>query len=274
MNEPEALASAAPRVGFIGWGVENQAMWELLRASAGGAGEEMPFFMPGNRPGDAGPLRPLPTVEGLFAASETIMVDAPPEQVDQITPEMRLSITDRHVLVLMGEGWSMEAVWRHLNERKLVRCLISPFRDAGQPLLAFYSAPYLEPGDVAAFRALFAHLDAVLELQDEIQFLVVQGLAGIAPAAFYTILDAMADGALMMGLPRAEALRFMASLLLGAAQNMLDSGKHPALLREEALQYNLAASGLMELESAGLRGLMMRTVERAIARLDATRKED
>ncbi|MCZ6728915.1 MAG: pyrroline-5-carboxylate reductase, partial [SAR324 cluster bacterium] len=88
------------------------------------------------------------------------------------------------------------------------------------------------------------------------------------------ILDAMADGALMMGLPRAEAQRFMASVLLNAAQTMLESGKHPALLREEALQFNLAASGLMELESAGLRGLMMRTVERAVARLDATRKED
>lgn len=292
MNElqPAAAGRAKPRLGFIGWGPESAALWDILRAGPG-VGATPPLFMPGNRPAE-GPLQALPTLEALFGACETIFVEAPAPEMEQIMPQIRLSITDRHVLVLMGRGWSMEAVWRHLNERKLVRCLVSfpgaapattqgetPAKtpgDAGggRTLLAFHAAPFLEPEEVAAFRELFGSLELVLELEDEVQFQVMQSLAGIAPAAFYTIMDAMADGALMMGLPRPAALRFIASLLLNTAESMLEGDRHPALLREEALRSNTAAAGLMELESAGLRGMMMRAVRQAMEQLDPAGKED
>ncbi len=82
--------------------------------------------------------------------------------------------------------------------------------------------------------------------------------------------DAMADGALMMGLPRRDALPFLVANLLASARNMREGGEHPALLREKELEAEIAAAGLMELESAGLRGILMRVVEKAIRKIGTT----
>lgn len=263
-NADASADTARPRIGFIGWGPDNAALWEALRSGPAGDAAQAPLFVPGGSAAADSPLQPLPTVEALFAACDTIIVELPPDQAQQMMPLMRLSIADRHVLVLMGREWSMDDALRHLNERKLVRCFILPFHEARRRLVAFCATPFVEAEERQAFRGLFAHPEQVLELADETQFEVMLGLAGLVPTTFYTIVDALADGALMMGLPRPQGLQFIASVLLDAATSMLEGGKHPALLREEALQSEAAASGLMELESAGIRGLMMRAVRRAM----------
>jgi pyrroline-5-carboxylate reductase len=267
---PATGGQEAPRIGFIGWGPENDAMLKILAQAYPGFEGSASCFLPGGAGREAAPLAVLPTLEALFAACDTIVVEGPAQALEPVIPLIRLAIADRHVLVLMGRGWKLEAAQRHLNDRKLVRCLIRPFSGERNALLAFYPAPYLEPRELAAFRARFAHLELVLELESEAQFEVVLGLAGMAPAAFFTIMDALADGALMMGLPRGPALKFIASVLLACAQEMLTEGTHPAHLRDEALRFKAAAAGLMELESAGIRGLMMRAIREAMAEIRAT----
>lgn len=261
--------AATPRLGFIGWGAESAAFWETLQRRSTAPGADTPGFFPDGHPPAEAPLQPVPSVEALFGACDTIMVELPPAQVRQVMPMIRLSIADRHMLVLLGQSPSVHSLLQQLNERKLVRCMILPFREGQPPLVAYCATPFVEPAELAAFRGLLAHIDHVLEVADETQFEVMQGLAGIAPVGFYTIMDALADGALMMGLPREKALRLIATLLSDTAQRLLEDGGHPALLREEALRSSGAAAGLMELESAGVRGLMMRTVERAMEQIRA-----
>jgi pyrroline-5-carboxylate reductase len=259
--------AAMPRLGFIGWGAESAAFWETLQSGASVPGADTPGFFPGGQLPAETPLQPVPSVEALFDACDTILIELPPAQVRQVMPMIRLSIADRHMLVLLGQSPSVNSLLRQLNERKLVRCMVLPFRQGQPPLVAYFATPFVEPEELAAFRGLLAHIDHVLEVADETQFEVMQGLAAIAPAGFYTIMDALADGALMMGLPREQALRLIATLLSDTAQRLLEGGGHPALLREEALRSRGAAAGLMELESAGVRGLMMRTVERAMEQI-------
>jgi pyrroline-5-carboxylate reductase len=179
---------------------------------------------------------------------------------------IRLAISDRHALVLLGGGWSMAALLESLKERKLARCMLLPTSPGRLGALAFHTAPYFTPQERARLRALFAHLDPVVELGEERQFDVLQGLADFAPAAFYTVLEAMADGVVMMGFSRAAAMQVLASLLHGAAQRLLDGEGTAAQLREQALEVDVAAAGLIELESAGIRGALMRAVNKSVRR--------
>ncbi len=266
---PAPPTAQAPSVGFIGWGPENRSLLKVLATAHPGIEGTAPCFFPeGAAPPTAG-LRTLPTVEALFSACDTIFVETSARAFEQALPLIRLVIADRHVLVLMGRGWKLGAALRQLNERKLVRCLIRPFPGERGALLAFYAATYLKATELSSFRELFGSLELVLELESERQFEVVLGLAELAPAAMFTIMDAMADGALMMGLPREPALKFIATVLLGSAQELIESGQHPAVLRESALESSSAAAGLMELETAGIRGLLMRAVREAMAELTA-----
>ena len=59
------------------------------------------------------------------------------------------------------------------------------------------------------------------------------GMAGSGPAYIYTIIQALSDGGVRMGLPRNMATNFAAQMTLGAAKMVLESGKHPGQLRDE-----------------------------------------
>ncbi len=251
-----------PTIGYIGWGPESAAMLETLQARYPGIADEAVTLAAAPRPGPLG--RTLPSLEALFQSAEIIFAEGGQAVLEPHLPMVRLAISDRNVLVLLGAGWSVESLLHPLKERKLARCMLLPGPEGGHDGVAFYAAPYFAPEEREAFRDLFAHLGLCIELEEEAHFEVLHGLADFAPAALYTVLEAMADGVVMLGFSRSAALRFLASLLQGAARRIIHEDATASQLRERALEIDVAAAGLIELESAGIRGTMMRAVQRAV----------
>ena len=88
-------------------------------------------------------------------------------------------------------------------------------------------------------------------------------LCGSGPAFFALVLEAMADGAVAMGLPRAEAQLMAAQTLKGTAGLVLN-GEHPAILREKvSTPGGCTIGGLLVLEEGSLRGTVARGVREA-----------
>lgn len=253
-------------VGFLGWSSANAALHRLLIEAPGGAARPFRLHAPAHGAPMPDGVRAAPSVEALLAEPGVVFVDVTASDWRALLPALRLAISDRNVIVLAGQGISLAGALQQLHERKLMRCVVTPHRDAGEAILAFHPSRWVRPLDAEAFQAMFHHLAGVIELRDEAAFDVIRALSGIAPAVLYTLADAFADGALMMGLPRAQALHYLAAVLLGAARAMT-GGEHPALLRDKSLEAEPAAAGLMELESAGVRGLVMRVVDRAVAQV-------
>ena len=70
-------------------------------------------------------------------------------------------------------------------------------------------------------------------LVEETQMDAVTGLSGSGPAYVYTIIEALSDGGVRGGLPRDVALKLAAQTVMGAARMVLESGQHPAVLRDQ-----------------------------------------
>ena len=95
----------------------------------------------------------------------------------------------------------------------------------------------------------------------------VTGLSGSGPAYVYLIIEALADGGVLMGLPRDLALQFAAQTVAGAAGMVLETGLHPATLKDQVTSPGgTTIAGLEELEAAAVRSALMSAVRAATER--------
>lgn len=145
---------------------------------------------------------------------------------------------------------------------------------------AMPNTPALVAAGAAAFTrgSRATEEDAALAIQilgavgtvDEVQEKLldaVTGLSGSGPAYGYTVIEALADGGVLMGLPRAAALRLAAQTMLGAAKMVLETQRHPAVLRDEVTSPGgTTIAGLEALEAEGLRNALIQAVRAAAER--------
>jgi pyrroline-5-carboxylate reductase len=95
----------------------------------------------------------------------------------------------------------------------------------------------------------------------------VTGLSGSGPAYIYTVIEALADGGLLMGLAKDQALKLAAQTVVGAAEMVLQTGLHPAVLRDQVTSPGgTTIAGLAALEAEGLRHALISAVQAATHR--------
>lgn len=102
----------------------------------------------------------------------------------------------------------------------------------------------------------------------------VTGLSGSGPAYVYMVIEALTDGGVKMGLPRQLALDLSVQTVLGSAKLVKESGLHPAVLRDQvSTPGGTTIHAIDELESHGLRSMLMKAVATATARSKTLRKQ-
>lgn len=95
----------------------------------------------------------------------------------------------------------------------------------------------------------------------------VTGLSGSGPAYVFQMIEALSDGGVLVGLPRATATRLAAQTLAGAAEMLLQSGEHPGVLKDAVTSPGgTTIAGLQALEQAGLRAALIDAVQAATSR--------
>lgn len=140
------------------------------------------------------------------------------------------------------------------------------------PMIVDEGATALSAGTFAddahfdAARALFESVGHV-EVVPEYLMDAVTGLSGSGPAYVYMFIEALTDGGVKQGIPRPQAFRLAAQTVFGAAKLVIDSGKHPAILRDEVTTPGgTAIAAVADLESHGLRTMLINAVATATAR--------
>ena len=110
---------------------------------------------------------------------------------------------------------------------------------------------------------LFKELGLVRTLGEE-HMNAVTGLSGSGPAFVYLIIEALSEGGVMVGLPRQIATELAAQTVAGAADMVLQTGRHPAALKDDVTTpAGCTISALLTLEDGSLRSVLARGVQEA-----------
>lgn len=140
------------------------------------------------------------------------------------------------------------------------------------PALVLEAASAVSPGacakpdDVSLALDIFNLLGTACSV-DEKLLDAVTGLSGSGPAYVYTFIEALSDAGVKNGLPRDIATRLAAQTVFGAAKMVLETGEHPAMLREKVTSPGgTTIAGLHVLEQQAFRGSVMTAVDSATHR--------
>jgi pyrroline-5-carboxylate reductase len=115
-------------------------------------------------------------------------------------------------------------------------------------------------------RTLLGAVGLAVEVPERLMD-AVTGLSGSGPAYVYLVIEALADGGVRVGFTRADALLLAAQTVLGAAAMVLETGEHPAVLKDKvASPGGTCIAGLAEIERHGLRSALIDAVTAATRR--------
>jgi len=117
-----------------------------------------------------------------------------------------------------------------------------------------------------AANGLFGSVGRVITLEEQ-HMDAVTGLSGSGPAYIYIVIEALSDGGVKLGLPRDVATVLAAQTVLGAAKTVLETGEHPAKLKDQVTTpAGVTIDGILELEEGGLRVTLIKAVVKATER--------
>ena len=126
---------------------------------------------------------------------------------------------------------------------------------------------HADDGHVALAREVFRAVGHVVEEVPESLMDAVTGLSGSGPAYVFMVIEALTDAGVKQGLPRAVSRRLSMQTVLGAARLAIETGEHPAILRDQVTTPGgTTITAVAELEKHGLRSMFIDTVARATER--------
>lgn len=139
---------------------------------------------------------------------------------------------DGTLLISAVAGMALGQIEQALpGSARVVRCMPNTPALIGKGAAAYTTGTNASAADAETTCKLLGSVGSVVEVAESLMD-AVTGVSGSGPAYVYTFIEAMADGGVLKGLPRPQALELATQTVLGAASMVAETGLHPAILRD------------------------------------------
>lgn len=196
-----------------------------------------------------------------------VLLCVKPQGAREVLPEIARALEPGQLLVSILAGVTLADLERPLADGvAVVRAMPNTPSLVGAGMTALAAGRHAGREEVAAAAEVFSHVGRTVVV-DEHHFDAVTGLSASGPAFVYIVIEALAEGGVRAGLPRKTAIELAAQTCLGAGRMVLETGDHPALLKDAVTTpAGCTVDGILELEAGGLRVALIKAVAEAARR--------
>jgi len=199
--------------------------------------------------------------------ADIVLIAVKPQVVQEVIREIRGQITPAQLIISVAASVPTSMIESGLPENiPVVRAMPNTPCSIGSGMTAVCKGKSADAKHLAMTCRMFDVVGRTVVV-DEKHMDAVTGLSASGPAYIYIILESLAEAGVKVGLPRDIATLLAAQTTLGAARVVLETGDHPALLKDAVTTpAGCTIDGIMELEEGKLRVTLIKAVVRAAQR--------
>jgi len=199
--------------------------------------------------------------------ADIILVCVKPQIVDQVIKQIRPGVTKNQIIISVAASVPTSRIERALKRAvPVVRAMPNTPCVVGCGMTALCKGKFATTEHLEIASTLFGVVGRTVVVDEKLMD-AVTGLSASGPAYIYIILESLAEAGVKVGLPRDVATLLAAQTTMGAATVVLETGDHPALLKDAVTTpAGCTVDGLLELEEGKLRVTLIKAVVKAAQR--------
>lgn len=192
-----------------------------------------------------------------------VVLAVKPQCYPSVLKQIRYAVTPEHVIISLAPGITIGALKEILgSDRRIIRAMPNTPALIGEGMtgLSFRSEEFSEE-EIEVVHKLFGAAGNYADVEERLMSAVVCA-SGSSPAYVYQFIEALADGAVKYGMPREQAYLFAAQAVAGAARMVLETGEHPAVLKDKVCSPGgTTIAGVAALEEYGFRNAVLKACD-------------
>ena len=206
--------------------------------------------------------------------SQVIVLAVKPQFYDTVLKNIKYAVKPEQIIISIAPGITIETIRKKLGDKaRIVRAMPNTPALLGEGITGVsYDAEDFTEEEKEVIHQLFQSIGA-MEVVPESMMDAVVCASGSSPAYVYMFIEALADSAVKYGMPREKAYTFAAWAVRGAAQMVLETGKHPGELKDQVCSpAGTTIAAVAALEENGFRNAVMKATDACYEKVMSMKK--
>lgn len=198
----------------------------------------------------------------LVRNSDIIVLAIKPNLMSQVLEKIKVVLDDSKIVLSIAAGISIEYIEKIIGkDKKIVRTMPNTPAQVLEAMTAVSFNDRIDENDKYLITRILECFGKSVEIEEKLMH-VYTGISGSLPAYVYMFVEALADGAVLEGMPREKAYEIISQTILGSAKILLDTKKHPGQLKDEVTSPGgTTIEAIRVLENGKFRGTVIEAVK-------------
>lgn len=264
------------KIGFIGAG--NMGLPLLMGATKLLGAEQLTFFcadeFSNKRAHETTGVEQAESLENLIKTCECVVLAVKPQSFGDVLPVVKANTFEGQIIISLAPGVTVDYLSEETGGKtKIVRTMPNTPAMVGEGMTAIcYGSDNFTVEEKQMVKGLFESVGKMVEFPERLMDASVVA-SGSSPAFVYIFMEALADGAVKFGIPRAQAYEMVAQTVIGAGKMLLETGEHPGKLKDNVCSPGgTTIAAVAALEEAGFRNAVIKACDACYEKATSMKK--